>query len=143
LHLVNSSAASRTVPNIRETLNHLAAKNQMSASERADLQRYLRRGVPPQTLTWLVHSDTPGSFPITIGLGKQRLVRHSVVFGDQSPPPFDQVIRHHPLHLIKVESVGGKSAFWHFAKRDIGWPWVYLGAYFPVWLVARRLLRLV
>lgn len=143
LHLDNSSPASRTVPKIRETLNQLVAKNQMSASERADLQRYLRRGVPPQTLTWLVHSDTPGSFPITIALGKQRPVRHWVFFGDQSPPPFDRVIRQHPLHLIKTESVGRKSAFWHFANRDISWPWIYLGAYFPVWLVGRRLLRLV
>ncbi|MGH8101399.1 MAG: hypothetical protein ACREIW_08875 [Chthoniobacterales bacterium] len=121
----------------------MAAKNRMSASERADLQRYLRRGVPPQTLTWIVRSDTPGSFPITIVLGKQRPVRHLVAFGDQSPPPFDQVIRHHPLHLIKVESDGRKYAFWHFANRDISWPWIYLGAYFPVWLVWRRLLRLV
>jgi hypothetical protein len=143
LRLDESSPASQSLPPIRETLNKLAAKNQLTAFERDDLQRYLRRGVPRQTLTWLVRSDTPGSFPITIVLGKQRPVHHSVVFGDQSPPPFDQVIRHHPLDLIKVESVGGKSAFWHFANRDITWPWIYLGAYLPVWLVGRRLLRLV
>jgi rifampicin phosphotransferase len=143
LRLDESSPASRSLPPIRETLNELAAKNQLTAFERDDLQRYLHRGVPPQTLTWLVHSDTPGSFPITIALGKQRLVHHSVVFGDQSPPPFDQVIRHHPLYLIKTESVERKSAFWRVANRDISWPWIYLSAYFPVWLVARRLLRLV
>ena len=143
LRLDESSPASRSLPPIRETLNKLAAKNRLTAFERDDLQHYLRRGVPRQTLTWLVRSDTPGSFPITIVLGKQRPVHHSVVFGDQSPPPFDQVIRHHPLDLIKVESVGGKSALWHFANRDITWPWIYLGAYLPVWLVGRRLLRLV
>lgn len=143
LRLDEFSPASRSLPPIRETLNQLAAKNQMSASERADLQRYLRHGVPPQTLTWLVRSDTPGSFPIAIVLGNQRPVRHSVVFGDQSPPPFDQVIGHHPLHLIKVEGLARKPAFWHFANRDISWPWIYLGAYLPIWLVARRLLRLV
>src|SRR4029077_17795552 len=129
------------------TLDRLASKQQMSKAELADLRQYLRRGVPPQTLSWIVHSDKPGSFPITFSFRKAPPIRESIVFGDQSPPPDDYIIRNQPLRSVKVESATPKPPFWNFPRthllnRYFNWPWVYLGAYFSTWLLLRRLLRL-
>ena len=151
LRLDESSPPTRSLLPIRETLDRLPSQQHMSAAALDDLKRFLRRGVPPQTLNWIVRSDAPGSFPVTLTFGKAQSIRQLVVFGDNFPPPDTQRSndRRFPMRLVKIEDTAGKTAFWSLvlpiATRPlaVGWPWVYLGAYFPAWLLWRRVLRLV
>lgn len=141
LRLDASSPRTRSLPPIRETLDRLAT--QISGSQLADLQRYLHRGVPPQTISWLVRADSPASYPITIAFGNQKPIHHQVVFGNHSPSPLDQTFRQNPLRSVKVEPAGRPSAFWKVGNRAITWPWIYLVSYLTAWLLLRRLFKLV
>jgi hypothetical protein len=147
LHLDEASSATRSVWPVRETLERLAARQRLSKTQQTDLEKYLHRGVPAQTLSWIVRSDTPGSFPVMFVLPKARLIVQFVAFGDQSPPPDDQSVRHHPIQSVKVESAASQPALWNFTgirllNREVGWRWIYLGAYLSAWLLFRRLMRL-
>ncbi len=150
LRLDGSSPPTRSLLPIRETLERLASQPQMSATALDDLRRFLRRGVPAQTLNWIVSSDAPGSFPITLTFGKAQSIRQMVVFGDDFPPPDSQRTggARFPKGSVHVESPAKKIAFWSLPLLDktqplaVSWPWIYLVAYFPAWLLWSRLLRL-
>jgi phosphohistidine swiveling domain-containing protein len=150
LRLDESSPTIRSLPPIRETLEQLLSKQRMSTAALDDLQRFLRRGVPAQTLNWIIRSDAPGSFPITLTFGQEQSIRQLVVFGDSFPPDTQRSHdRRFPMRSVKIEDMSGKTAFWSLVlpittrPLAVGWPWIYLGAYFPAWLLCRRLLRLV
>ena len=151
LRLDESSPATRSLPPIRETLERLAAQPQMPPADRADLQRYLRRGIAPRTLAWIIRSDAAGSFPVTLTFGQAQSIRQLVVFGESFPPPDAQRSndRRLPMQSVRIEEAIGRTVCWSlvlpFTNRPlaVGWPWIYLGAYFSAWLLSRRLLRLV
>jgi hypothetical protein len=151
LRLDESSLPTRSLLPIRETLQRLASQQQMSAADLDDLKRFLRRGVPAQTLNWVVRSDVPGSFPVTLTFGKAQSIRQMVVFGDDFAPPDSQRIgdTRFPKGLIQVENTARKVVFWSLPLLGktqplaVSWPWIYLVAYLSAWLLGRRLLRLV
>ena len=151
LCLDESSPPTRSLLPIRETLDRLASQQHMSKAALDDLKRFLRRGVPPQTLAWVVRSDRYGSFPVTLTLGKAQSIRQLVVFGDSSPPPDTQRSNdwRFPMRSVKIEDTAGKTAFWSLVlpiktrPLAVDWRWIYLGAYLPAWLLWRRVLRLV
>ena len=151
LSLDQTSPSTRSLPPIRETLERLQSGQQMSKADLDDLGRYLHRGVPPQTVTWLIRSEVPGLFPLTVMLGRAQSVRTFVGFGDNSPPTsvLDIGDRRLPLRSVTVEAIGPNSHFWNMSTlipgfdRDINWPWIYLGTYLSMLLLLRRLLQLV
>jgi pyruvate,water dikinase len=150
LRLDESSPSIRSLSPIRETLEHLVSQQRMSTAALDDLQRFLRRGVPAQTLNWVIRSDAPGSFPVTLTFGQEQSIQQLVVFGDSFPPPDTQrsTDQRFPMRSVKVEDTAGKAAFWSLVlpittrPLAVGWPWVYLAAYLSAWLLWRRLLRL-
>jgi rifampicin phosphotransferase len=148
LRFEEPSSATRTIPPIRETLERLAATENLKPAERVDLQKYLKKGVPPQTVAWIVYCDQPGSFAVKVVAGNLPPMWHRVVFGNQLPPSFDRHFSHGPVRSIKVESVPPASGrvsepgSINLDKFVIRWPWLYLCSYLIASLGSRRFLRL-
>lgn len=102
-----STPVSRTLPPLRETLEHLltlycqplrqargGAWELQSAPDLGreltarDLQAYLAGGVPPQGVTWLIRppGDFNGRFAVQVVAGERPPVRVGIVLGDKDPP---------------------------------------------------------
>ena len=151
LRLDESSHLTRSLPPIRETLERLPLQTALPEAAQADLRCYLRRGVPPQKLVWIVRCDQPGSFSVALIPGKMPAVRGAVVFGEDRPPPDIQKTRTQgsPIRSLQVENTAPRSPFWTLRSvappfgHDIDWLTVYLATYVPTWLLLRRLLALV
>lgn len=150
LRLDESSNSARELPPIRETLERLKLQNHLSEIAQVDLGRYLRQGVPPQKVVWMVRSDEPGSFPVTLTPGDNAPVHARVVFGESLPPP--EIARGRkgdPIQSVHVENIVPKSPFWNLNavlpsfNRGIDWLTIYLAVYFSTWLLLRRVLALV
>jgi pyruvate,water dikinase len=102
----DSTPASRTLPPLRATLEHLLVLYRQPRDDPGqpwelklapdlgreqtanDLQAYLDAGIGPQGLTWLLRPpDTmSGRFLVTVTAGEQPPVSVSVVLGDEVPP---------------------------------------------------------
>jgi rifampicin phosphotransferase len=151
LYIDKSSPATRSLPPIRETLERLVSRREISDPDRADLQRYLKRGVPAQTIAWTIRCDAAGSFPIRIVLGKEQSFQHFAVFGDKFPPTNTRYFKYtgQPLRSLTVRNTGQNPGFWNTKSlfpgldHDVSWLWIYLAVYLATWLPLRRILRLV
>ena len=151
LRLDEASKPVRSLPPIRETLERLPLQAALPEAAQTDLRRYLRDGVPPQKVVWLVRCDQAGSFPVTLRAGKMQAAHVSVVFGENEPPPDIQKSRKHgdPIRSVNVENTTPTSPFWTLKSetppfnREIDWLTVYLAAYLPMWFLLRRFLTLV
>ena len=151
LRLDKSSAPTRTLPAIRETLERPAFQRNLSKTALADLQHYLKQGVPPQKLAWSVSCDEPGSFPVTLAAGANPPMLASIVFGDHLPSPDMEWSRNNgdAIRSLEVQNTAPNPKFWGdgvaplLLNHPIDWPAVYLAAYLSTWLLLRRLLSLV
>jgi pyruvate,water dikinase len=164
--------AMRTLPPIRKTLERLLALYRQPrvdpsapwelqvapdlAREQtaADLEGYLKEGIPPQAVAWQVVPPTGfnGAFPVMVVAGGPT-AHGTVVLGDRHPPAPETVAspRPNPVRTLQIvyprpnvarvfwrpfAMFGGKWGAW-----DAGWVWLYIVAYLPVLLVLRFLLR--
>ncbi len=120
----------------------------------ADLEAYLKEGIPPQAMAWRVTlpADFDGVHPVTVRAGTDS-VTAEIVEG-QSHPPAPALVNGLPASVIKKVQVvyprpavprvfwrpfawlGGKWGAW-----DAGWVWLYIVTYLPVLLLLRWLLR--
>ena len=130
-----------------------------------DLSDYLRRGVPPQPLSWTIATpaDQPGRFAVTLTAADSEPVRAYLVVGDTFPPePKEdlgdgkpaQVVRPagpSPIQWVKVsyfeQKHEGQGAFWTplapwGCSWDVGWVLLYVLVYLPVMFALRWLLRI-
>jgi pyruvate,water dikinase len=102
----DSTPASRTLPPLRETLEHLLTLYRQPRDDSGqpwelkvasdlgreqtadDLQAYLEAGVPPQGVTWLVRppDDMSGRFSVTVTPEGTSPVVAEVVLGEEYPP---------------------------------------------------------
>jgi pyruvate,water dikinase len=108
----DSTPASRMLPPLRETLEHLLVLYRQPRDDPSqpwelklapdlgreqtihDLQTYLDAGVPPQGITWLIHppSNLSGRFPVIVTAGQSPPVAANVVVGNKYPPA--------PCHVV-------------------------------------------
>lgn len=160
-----------SLPPVRETLERLHATWQAptdvaafpwdvrAAAERtrremlADLQAYLRAGVPPETLTWTLRSEagTPGRFTVRVRAGDDTATL-AVVLGDAYPPAPREadIAGGHLLQSVHVlyPPPPTKPVFWRpFASLghpgfSLGWLWVYVLVYVPAMVVTKKALRI-
>jgi hypothetical protein len=128
-----------------------------------DLQNYLDAKLPPQGLTWTIRTPpgTVGRFPVKVIAEGQPALTANVVLGGQYPPASltARGSRGSPVKELRVvyPPSGQKPVFWqplanlgawdrlplasHLAAMDIGWLWVYILAYLPVFFVAKAVLK--
>ena len=154
LALDESSLSERSLPPIEETLSKLILEWQSSGSadksRLADLQKYLAKGIPPQTVSWTVHapSGIEGPFQFELAVGNN-IVTQPIIFGNSSPSPVSS--QPHdlppPFRALKVESLHAPVPFWKpfvgiGSEWDAGWLGIYLLSNIPGLLLARVLLRL-
>lgn len=99
LALDEQTPAGQSPPPIRAVLSRLLARWRQEVKEpggrggkippamMADLQRYLDGRIPPQQLTWTIHTPSePGRHPIALVAGDGAPIRTSLVLGDRFPP---------------------------------------------------------
>ncbi len=164
LKLSDAIPTAQTLPLIRETLEGLrsqwrqptdlsghswdvrAAAVQTRQAMLADLDAYLGAGVPPETLTWLISSDSgsSGSFEAGVDVGLHNL-RVPIVFG-RAVPPAPTLVDADPDSVIRQLNVTYPPRppgveFWSPLGFNIGWLWVYLLAYTPAMFLSKWLLR--
>ncbi len=165
----DATPAAQNLPPLRPALEHLLALYKLPQSAAApweislapdsarnltaaDLQSYLERGIPPQSLTWLIRppENFDGKFSVTVHAGDAALTAN-VVLGDAAPPaPRLLTAANSPLKSIQVIYRGAKilSPFWQpfhagsLAGLRIGWVWLYILAYLPVLFLARVILKI-
>jgi len=107
----DSTPASRTLPPLRETLEHLLVLYRQPRDDPGqpwelklapdlgreqtanDLQAYLDAGIPPQGVTWLIRpSDSEsGRFCVTVTAGEHPPIVADVVLGDEYPPALRRI----------------------------------------------------
>lgn len=161
-----STPASRTLPPIRKTLEHLLALYAQPAKESAqpwelqvapdisrqltidDLKAYLSTGIPPQGMTWLIRPPEgfSGEFPVTVSAAGQSPITLNIVLGEQYPPTQTRVLGPAGSVIKELRAVYPKpkqdAAFWKpFAGIDVGWLWTYIIAYVPALMLVRRVLK--
>lgn len=116
----------------------------------ADLEAYLKRGVPAQPLRWDVQMPAaPGKWPVEIAVEGEQPLRVELVAGDVHPPAEKRVMGDGGT----VESVTVtyprpkyKQMFWRRfpgTEWEIGWLSVYLAVYIPVMIAAKKMLGVV
>jgi hypothetical protein len=122
----------------------------------ADLNAYLKAGVPPESLVWTVHCRADandgfpsGRFPIAVAADDERL-ELAVVLGDETPPAATEatgapagILRSlkivYPLPKEKrvfCQPLAGLG--W---SLELGWLWVYLLTYLPLMFLTKWLAR--
>jgi phosphohistidine swiveling domain-containing protein/uncharacterized membrane protein (DUF106 family) len=156
LALDETTPATQTVPPIKETLEKHRAKLQKpsdlaslpwevrESAERfrqadlADLDAYLKAGIPAQPLTWKIRTPEKLSalWPIKVTAGKARPLEANVVVGDAHPPQPTELANDpsDPLVSLKIsypQSEQKKVFFAPIGHYDWGWLWLYLLAYLP------------
>jgi hypothetical protein len=161
----------RTLPPIRQTLDRLADQLQKTnqlpsdmpdlqtagfkspAEALADLQTYLKNGLPPQNISWKIRpsENAAGRFPVTLKTNGSQPLRLNVVLGDTSPPQPSEVAgsSNLPLRSLKVtyDPPHQKRTFWMplaklgWSRWEAGWQMVYLLAYLPFMFGSKWLLR--
>lgn len=175
----SATPATQTLPPLRETLTELLGELRRPGAERTtnaalagvlqtsqqnatdNLQAYLDRGIPPQGLTWSIHSpaDAQGAFSaIATSGGERHTIRFSIGDGD---PPLPNRIDCAPGSQIKSLEIffrGAKSEpifcrpFAWLSRSDapflrwlsttqVGWLSLYLVAYLPALLACRWIWR--
>lgn len=187
--LDETTPAARTLPPLRQTLEHLLAlyRQPRGAASRAwefevapdlegaqsiaDLEAYLKEGIPPQGITWQLRpmEGQEGRFPVTVTTTGHRAITVEVVLGDQTPPaprtargeadsPLEEVRVVYPRAAQAMafwrplawmgdkpaqQTDGGHGGGWtaRLAAFDIGWLWLYVVVYLPILLLLRALLR--
>ncbi len=171
LVLDDLTPATRTLPPVREALERLHSDwlkptdltalpwDVRAAAERtrrdmlADLQAYLRAGVPPETLTWTLRSPaaTPSRFGVRVHAGDDAATL-AVVLGDAYPPAPREadIAGGRLLQSVRVlyPPPPTKPVFWRpFASLghpgfSLGWLWVYVLVYVPVMVAAKKQLSI-
>jgi hypothetical protein len=117
-----ATPASRTLPPIRPTLEHLLMLYKTAEVKTAgvpwemqlaptvgreqmaeDLQAYLEAGIPPQGITWLVRTpdNFSGRFPVTVQTAGGA-AEIDVTVGDAAPPSAASVAGNGPIRSIKA-----------------------------------------
>jgi hypothetical protein len=167
----DTTPADRLLPPLRKTLESLLALYRASAATAAgasatepwqlalgpatsraaaaaDLDAYLRAGIPPQALTWVLHPPAgfDGAFPVRLANASA-----TVVLGESRPPALAAPVSAGPVRSLQIvyprptvervffrplRPLGGKLGAW-----DAGWIGVYVGAYVMVLLLVRWLLQ--
>jgi len=118
----------------------------------ADLNTFLRRAIPPQTLVWTVRSpdDVEDSFPISIHSEGLESVSGFIRLGNTLPAvaEYDLITTESAVQTVEIVYPPNpkKSVFWTpFAKLgwqwDIGWLITYLLAYLPPMFILKRILK--
>lgn len=127
------------------------------------LQDYLNAGIPPQGITWMLRTPpgTVGRFPAKVSADGQAPTTVSVVLGEDFPPSDPLVAGHadSPIRELRVvyPPSAQKQVFWKplagvannahipfagtLAAMDIGWLWLYLLTYLPVFFLGRAVLK--
>lgn len=162
--------ATQTLPPVRQELDALraewsrasdttnypwelqAAADHMHQAMLASLNAYLRAGIPPQTLSWVIHvpADADGHYPIRLSINGSEPRQLTLVFNRSRPPaPVEINSENQTLRLFKViyprplqqhsfwtplSAIGGPA--W-----DFGWLVVYILAYLLVMFPMKLLLR--
>ena len=164
--LDETTAASRTLPPIRKTLEHLLTLYRESANHSSgpwelqvapdlakvqtinNLKNYLDAGLPPQGITWTIRpaQGASGRFPVSVAAEGRPPVRLTVSLGNQYPPGELVAVGGADTPVKEVRAVYPNSAqkpvFWRpFGTVDIGWLWVYLLTYLPVLFILQALLK--
>jgi uncharacterized membrane protein (DUF106 family) len=168
LRLDETTAASQTLPLIRETLQRLAKQWQQNSdlsalpwelreagrragqASLAELQTYLLKDtIPPQALSWTIRpaEQAAGRFPIVLRVGDQVAVTLWAVFGEQYPPDASEVAGEAGVVWAKIiyAKPEHRRVFWAplarmgLAHWDAGWMITYLLAYLPAMFLFRRI----
>jgi len=136
LALDETTPASRTLPPIRKTLEHLLPLLRQPGNQpdlpwelqlvpdtawqqkADDLQNYLNAGIPPQGVTWMIRTPpgTVGRFPVKVIVEGHPALTANVVLGGEFPPG-NVIVRGSsgsPVKELKVNylSTGQKPVFW-------------------------------
>jgi pyruvate,water dikinase len=117
----------------------------------ADLNDYLQRGIPPQTLLWGVSAPESGegSFAFSIQTADQPPVTGHIRIGESIPPvpEYDEILADTAVQKVQIVYPPNpqKAEFWAPLDRlgwhlDFGWLGTYLLAYLPTMFLAKRLL---
>ena len=164
--LDETTVASRTLPPIRKTLEHLLTLYRESTNNTSgpwelqvvpdvarvqtvnNLKNYLDAGLPPQGLTWTIRptQGASGRFPVIVVAEGHPPVELTVVLGNQYPPGSLAAAGGADTPVKEVRAVYPNSAtkqvFWRpFGAVDIGWLGVYLLTYLPVLFILQALLK--
>jgi pyruvate,water dikinase len=117
----------------------------------ADLEAYLKAGIPARGVSWRVNvpEGFEGAVPVAVAAGGKEVTARVVVGDRVAPAPAtiagNGVVRELRVVYPRGEQkpffqplafAGGKVGAW-----DIGWVWLYIGAYLPVLVVLRWLLK--
>lgn len=164
--LVLDSQQNQALPPIREELERIrddwkrssersdlpweveAAGEQTRKTMLSSLNAYLKNGVPPQKLTWLIQvpETARGAFPATLMVGDEVASEFMLVFGKSVPPEpsaWLEVSEDIVSLTVNYPRALQKASFFTFpgTKKDLGWLGVYLLAYLPSMFVAKFILR--
>ncbi len=164
--LDETTVASRTLPPLRKTLEHLLTIYREPTSNAGgpwelqvapdvarlqtvnNLKNYLDAGLPPQGITWTIRPTSGASdrFPVSVVAEGHPPVELTVVLGNQYPPGSLAAAGGADTPVKEVRAVYPNSAtkqvFWRpFGAVDIGWLAVYLLTYLPVLVILQALLK--
>ncbi|MDZ8119300.1 PEP/pyruvate-binding domain-containing protein [Pontiella agarivorans] len=125
-----------------------AAGEQVRKTMLASLNAYLRNGVPPQKLTWLIQvpETAEGAFPVSLRIGDVAETEFNLVFGKSVPPEpsaWLEVSEQVVSVTVNYPRALQKASFFTLpgTKKDLGWLGVYLLIYLPVMFGSKFLLR--
>jgi phosphohistidine swiveling domain-containing protein/uncharacterized membrane protein (DUF106 family) len=170
LALDETTAAVRTLPPVRTTLEHLLALY-LQPRDRKDgpwelqiapdvarmqsaenLRHYLNVGLPPRGITWTIRpaANVSGRFPVSVATMGHAPVSVNVTHGNQFPPATLGAMggAGSPFKELRVvyPNSSRKPVFWQPFRGfgsglDIGWLEIYLLTYLPVLYILQALLR--
>jgi len=168
--LDETTAAVRTPPPVRKTLEHLLtlyrqpqektsgpwelqiAPDVARMETAGDLKRFLDAGLPPQGMTWTIRpaAGVSGRFPVSVVTEGHAPVILNVVLGNQFPPGPSSVTggAGSPIRQLQIVYPGSsqKPVFWQpltalGSALDVGWLMTYLLAYLPVLFILQVLMK--
>jgi hypothetical protein len=168
--LDETTAAVRTPPPVRKTLEHLltlyrqpqektsgpwelqVAPDVARMETAGDLKRFLDAGLPPQGMTWTIRpaAGASGRFPVSVMTEGHAPVSLNVVLGNQFPPGASSATggAGSPIRELKVvyPRSSQKPVFWQpltalGSALDVGWLMTYLLAYLPVLFILQVLIK--
>ncbi|MFC7336380.1 PEP/pyruvate-binding domain-containing protein [Haloferula chungangensis] len=157
--------ATQTLPPIRETLEELraewsqasdtseypweiqAASDHVREVMLGSLNRYLAGEIPAQKLSWrvVVPEGAEGHHLVSLHSDGSESVPLTLAFGNAKPPELAETLPSSgPISLLKVVYPRAlvQNKFWApFGDYDFGWLGVYLLAYLPIMIIAKKLLK--
>ncbi len=168
--LDETTAAVRTLPPVRRTLEHLLTLYREPQSKTdgpwelqvapdfarmqtaSNLKSYLDAGLPPQGVTWMLRpsANTSGRFPVSVVTDGHPPLSVNVVLGNQYPPATLTTTGSavSPLKELRVvyPAASQKPVFWQplaalGSPLEIGWLWLYLLTYLPVLFILQALMK--